>query len=68
MPFDKPFTPPAATGRGLLSILAAALLVSVSLMLGGAAVRLSPPEGEEPSLIEAFLENEAVLAFLSLDE
>ena len=68
MPFDKSFTPTAATGRGSLAALSAALLISVALLLGGAAVHASPPAEEEPSLIEAFLENEAVLTFLSLDE
>ncbi|MBR7095677.1 MAG: hypothetical protein IKC73_05620 [Clostridia bacterium] len=67
MPFEKRFTPPA-TGRGLLATLATALLVALSLTLGGVAVHTAPTEEEEPSLIEAFLENEAVLAFLALDE
>ena len=67
MPFDKNTVPVVPRPHWLWGMLAAALLVSVSLLLGGAALHTAP-EGSEASLLEEVLENEAVLAFLALDE
>lgn len=59
MPFDKKHELPA------LPI--AAIVLSLSLLLGGIAVHLFRGEREAP-LFEELLENEAVVAFLMLED
>ncbi len=65
MPFDKSHAlPEGAHSRSALPV--AALVLALSLFIGGIAVRLFPRE-EGATLVGRFLENEAVVAFLLLD-
>ncbi len=69
MPFEKNCLPQAEGGRALKASLVSALLVSLSLVFGGIANRhLEEREDTTPSVVERIMENDAVVAFLGLDE
>ena len=69
MPFDKNRLPSADGGRAALTSLISALLVSLSLVLGGIAnAQLERREDTTPAVVERAMENDAVVAFLGLDE
>ena len=67
MPFEKdPLIPKESDGGSRLLIFSAVLL-SLSLILGGLALRLFP-KGEAVTLLSEVLENESVSAFLGLPD
>lgn len=69
MPFDKNRIPVAEGGRASATLLASAILVSLSLVLGGfAGIGLRAREDSTPTVVERAMENDAVVAFLGLDE
>ncbi len=69
MPFDKNRLPLAEGGRALAVSLVSALLVTLSLVLGGiAGSQLEQRESTAPTIVEKVMENDAVVAFLGLDE
>ena len=65
MPFDTSRDLPAGT-HTRSALPAAALVLALSLLLGGVAARLVPRE-ERATLVGSVLEDEAVVAFLMLD-
>ncbi len=69
MPFDKNRLPEGEGGRAAVAAFVSALLVSLSLVLGGiAGMHLEGREEATPSVVERAMENDAVVAFLGLDE
>ena len=65
MPFDTSRDLPAGT-HTRSALPAAALVLALSLLLGGVAARLFPKE-ERATLVGSVLEDEAVVSFLMLD-
>ena len=67
MPFEKEPHFPREPEGGSRLLLFVALLLSLSLFLGGLSVRLFP-KGEGVTLLGEVLENKAVSAFLGLPD
>ena len=66
MPFERS-QPVGCEPRARFSLLVASLLITLSLLAAGLALRLSPA-ATEGGLVSEMMENESVVAFLGLEE